>query len=120
MRSLTVLYDQQCALCRRARSWLERQSQYVPLRFLAAGGAAARRCFPDLDHAKTLLELTVIGDGGELFRGAKAWVVCLWALREYRSLSLLMHRPGLWWMAKRLVTTVSNRRHSLAILGVRP
>ncbi|MBK7643357.1 MAG: DUF393 domain-containing protein [Planctomycetes bacterium] len=42
---LTVLYDAQCGLCRRARRWLEAQPAYVPLEFVAAGSPAAR-AFP--------------------------------------------------------------------------
>ena len=78
---LTVLYDVRCALCCRARAWLADQPKYVPMAFVAAGSNEAKRRFPGLDHDSTLEELTVVGWGGEVYRGAKAWVMCLWALR---------------------------------------
>ena len=114
MRRLTVLYDAECALCRRARGWLARQSQYIPLLFVPAGQEEARHLFPGLDHEATLAELTVIADTGEIYRGPKGWIICLWALREYRSTALTMRRPGAWWAAQSFIRRVSKSRHRLA------
>ncbi|GAA2665303.1 thiol-disulfide oxidoreductase DCC family protein [Streptomyces lunalinharesii] len=88
---LTVLYDAHCPLCAFVRDWLVRQRQLVPLDLVPAGTAQARQRLPELDHAGTLEEITVVGDGGQVYRGAAAWVVCLWALRKYRPLA---HRLG--------------------------
>ncbi|MEU1894854.1 thiol-disulfide oxidoreductase DCC family protein [Streptomyces pristinaespiralis] len=91
VRALTVLYDADCSLCVHLRSWLLRQPKLVPLRFVAAGSAAARRGYPQLDHARTMREITVIGDRGQVYTGQAAWIVCLWALAE--------HRPKAHWLA---------------------
>ena len=88
---LTVLYDAECSLCVHLRHWLMRQRQLVPLDLVPASSQEARRRFPDLDHASTLREITVIGDRGQVYRGASAWIVCLWALAE--------HRPRAHWLA---------------------
>ncbi len=110
MRSLTVLYDAQCEVCRRARAWLERQAQYVPLEFVAAGSDEARARFPGLDARRTLEEVTAVGDDGAVYRSAKAWVVCLWALVDYRRLSLKLARPRLLPRAERFVARRARRR----------
>jgi len=107
---LTVLYDSSCALCRKARSWLQDQPKYVEMEFVPADSLEARRLFPDLDHVSTLQDLTVIGSGGELYRGAKAWVMCLWALREYRETALKLSTPETMPMARRLIAWVSRNR----------
>ncbi|MEU3187037.1 DCC1-like thiol-disulfide oxidoreductase family protein [Streptomyces sp. NPDC006923] len=91
VRALTVLYDAECPLCVHLRHWLLRQPQLVPLDLVAAGSVEARRRYPDLDHRDTLREITVIGDGGQIYRGTAAWIVCLWALAE--------HRPKAHWLA---------------------
>ncbi|MFP1627639.1 thiol-disulfide oxidoreductase DCC family protein [Streptomyces sp. 5K101] len=85
VRALTVLYDANCPLCVHLRSWLPRQRQLVPLHAVPAGSVEARRRYPELDHARTLREITVIGDRGQIYTGQAAWVVCLWALAEHRS-----------------------------------
>ncbi|MFG2403515.1 thiol-disulfide oxidoreductase DCC family protein [Streptomyces brevispora] len=87
---LTVLYDAQCSLCVHLRQWLMKQRQLVPLDLVPAGSVEAHRRFPGLDHSGTLEEITVIGDGGQVYRGTSAWIVCLWALAE--------HRPRAHWL----------------------
>ncbi|SED62900.1 Protein of unknown function, DUF393 [Streptomyces sp. 2231.1] len=94
VRGLTVLYDAECALCTHLRGWLERQPQLVPLELLPAGSAGARARFPGLDHAATLDEVTVVGDSGQVYRGSRAWIVVLWALREHRPLAHRLSTPA--------------------------
>ncbi|GAA4903923.1 thiol-disulfide oxidoreductase DCC family protein [Streptomyces coeruleoprunus] len=91
VRRLTVLYDAQCPLCVHLRHWLLRQRALVPLDLVPAGSHEARRRFPGLDHAATLEEITVVGDRGQVYRSTAAWIVCLWALAEYR--------PKAHWLA---------------------
>jgi len=107
---LTVLYDIRCALCRRARSWLDDQAKYVPLEYVAAGSQEARRRFPNLDHDNTLVDLTVIGMNGEVYHGAKAWIMCLWALKKYRGTALRLATPELMPSARRIIAWVSRNR----------
>ena len=113
MRYLTVLFDARCALCWRARAWLAAEPQYVELRFVAAASDQARFLFPDLDHATTLGELTVVSDQAEVFRGAKAWLMCLWALWRYRGLALDLASPRWMPLAKRFVAWVAIHRGDL-------
>ena len=110
MRTLVVLYDLRCDLCCRIRSWLLGQPKYVDLAFVPAGSAEARRRFPQLDHDATLEEITVISDRGAVYRGAKAWLMCLWALREYRGWSLELGSPELMPIARRFIAWVSRNR----------
>ncbi|MGW1746162.1 thiol-disulfide oxidoreductase DCC family protein [Streptomyces sp. NPDC002092] len=94
VRRLTVLYDAECALCGFLRDWLVRQPQLVPLEFVPAASEAARRRFPGLDHGATLDEITVVGDAGQVYRSAAAWIVTLWALREHRPLAHRLSTPS--------------------------
>ena len=110
MQTATVLYDADCALCRRAKAWLEAQPQLVPLEFLPAASDEARRRYPALDHAATLRDLTVIGDGGEVWRAERAWVMCLWALSEHRLKAEHLSTPGMLPMARTVFGTISANR----------
>lgn len=94
LRGLTVLYDARCALCTFLRDWLTRQPQLVPLELVPAGSVEARRRFPGLDHGATLEEVTVVGDGGQVYRDTAAWIVVLWALREHRPLAHRLSTPA--------------------------
>ena len=114
---ITVLYDDRCNLCRTARTWLERQRQIVPLEFVAASSPEALERFPFLDPAQTLEDLTVVGDGGEVWVGAKAWVVCLWALEGKRGLAQRLSTPALMPKARVLVSFVSRHRRFLGTYG---
>lgn len=87
VHGLTVLYDADCKLCTFVRNWLSGQAQLVRLTFVPCGSPTARRRFPGLDHAATREEITAVGDRGQVYKGASAWVVCLWALAKYRPLA---------------------------------
>ncbi|MEU8624330.1 DCC1-like thiol-disulfide oxidoreductase family protein [Streptomyces sp. NPDC048669] len=91
---LTVLYDAQCSLCVHLRQWLMGQRQLVPLDLVPADSVEAHRRFPGLDHAGTLEEITVVGDGGQIYCGTSAWIVCLWALAEHRPRSHWLTTPA--------------------------
>ena len=110
MQQLTVLYDARCALCRRIRSWLEAQPAYVQLEFVAAGSEEARRRFPDLDPAATLADLTVVSDTGDVYTAAQGWLMCLWALRDYRTWALRLGTPALMPRARQFITWCSQNR----------
>ena len=113
MRSLTVLYDARCGLCSNARRWLEGQAQIVPLELLAADSEETRRRYPTLAEAEPE-ELVVVSDEGDVYRGPQAWIVCLWALQDYREWSFRFARPALLPMARGIVEWVSTRRHHLS------
>ncbi|MGX1544984.1 thiol-disulfide oxidoreductase DCC family protein [Streptomyces adustus] len=107
-----MLYDAQCSLCTFVRDWLVRQRQLVPLEFVPAASAEARRRFPGLDHDATLDDVTVVGDGGQVYRGAAAWVVTLWALREHRPLAHRLSTPAGTKLAKGAVLAAARWRGS--------
>ncbi|MFF3936199.1 thiol-disulfide oxidoreductase DCC family protein [Streptomyces phaeofaciens] len=114
VRRLTVLYDADCALCTFVRDWLSRQPQLVPLEPIPAGSARARARFPGLDHRATLEEITVVGDAGQVYRGAAAWIVTLWALREHRPLAHRLSTPAGAKLAKGAVLAAARWRGARA------
>ncbi len=117
MRELTVLYDPQCGLCSRAQAWLISKPKYVELVFVPASSDEARSRYPQLNHSLTLADLTVISDQGAVYNGPKAWLMCLWALREYREWALRLSSPELLPTAKRVISMISQNRYQLEGLG---
>ncbi|MGV9994135.1 thiol-disulfide oxidoreductase DCC family protein [Streptomyces sp. NPDC003374] len=112
VRGLTVLYDAECSLCAFVRDWLVRQRQLVRLELVPAGSEEARRRFPGLDHRSTLEEITVVGDCGQVYRGAAAWVTVLWALREHRPLAHRLSTPAGARLARGAVLAAAKWRES--------
>ncbi|MEU5507034.1 thiol-disulfide oxidoreductase DCC family protein [Streptomyces fungicidicus] len=117
VRRLTVLYDAECSLCAFVRDWLVRQRQLVPLELVPAASEAARTRFPGLDHGSTLEEITVVGDGGQVYRGAHAWIVTLWALREHRGLAHRLSTPAGARLAKGAVLAAAKWRGTVSGWG---
>ena len=111
MSSLTVLYDHDCGLCRRAHEWLAQQTKLVELIFVPCASDEARRKYPELNHELTKQDLTVIGENGAVFFGPKAWLMVLWALTRYREWSYRLSSPELLPTTKRVVSAISQNRY---------
>src|SRR6516162_50238 len=114
MNKLTVLYDAQCGFCVKCRWWLARQAAFVELEFLPAGGADALRRFPELAAPGTVDELLAIDDEGGVYRGASAWLMCLWALVEYRVWAGRLASPALMPLAGGAFVLLSSKRRALS------
>lgn len=120
MKQLTVLYDPTCGMCVRCRQWLAKQPMLVPLRFVPQGSARQKQLYPDLELRSDELgrpeELVVIDDRGRLYRNDKAWVMCFYALREYRALSMRLAKPGMAGLARRAYHLIAANRRALSWL----
>jgi predicted DCC family thiol-disulfide oxidoreductase YuxK len=118
MDNLFVLFDSRCQLCRSCKSWLSTQRQVVPITFIEAQSSEAWRIFPVLDHTRTLDELTAISDLGAVYEGAKAWLMVLWALADYRGWSYQLASPAAMPVARQFIQTVSRNRKALSRLVI--
>jgi hypothetical protein len=56
----------------------------------------------------------VVADDGRVWSGARAWVLCLWALHATRSLSLRLSGPAGLAVAQGLVARLSAGRYTLS------
>jgi predicted DCC family thiol-disulfide oxidoreductase YuxK len=114
MKTLYVLFDSQCALCRQCRRWLERQPAFIELRFLALQSEEIACRFPGIEQFNLRDQLVVISDEGAVYQGSHAWIMCLYALREYREWSQRLASPVLLPWARRACELVSDNRLSLS------
>ena len=113
-RAITVLYDPGCALCRRCRNWMLGEEAAVELKFVECTGADAKARYGDIPWLGD--ELVVVGDGGEVWVGSAAFLVCLWALEEWRDWSWSLAGPAFAPLAERFFLFVSSRRKSFSTL----
>ena len=114
MNCLYVLFDAHCELCVRCRNWLVKQSAFVPLVFIALQSNEAKQRFPGLDALKPNEQLLVISNGGAVYRGACAWIMCLWALRNYREHAERLAHPTLVPFARSVCELLSRNRFFLS------
>ena len=116
MDTLTLFYDARCGICSRFRKWMEGQPSYVRLEFLPYDSAEALRRCPRLPELKADEEIVVMADDGRLWQGAAAWVIALWALREYRAWSARLATPTGMALARQIVHWISGHRIGLSKL----
>lgn len=115
MRKLTVLYDATCGLCFEVKLWISGRSTYVDLEFLAAGSLVASQRFPTL-ASQNPSELIAIDERGGTYRDDRAWLIIMWALRDYRALAERLASPALRPLARRAWRFISNGRNSISAL----
>ena len=112
MKRLYVLFDGECALCGRCRSWLARQPAFLPLHFLPFQSPEVARLFPGIEALHPEEQLLVVSDEGGVYRGPQAWIMCLYALRNYREWSYrLAHQALLPWARRACEALSENRFH---------
>ena len=114
MNRFYVLFDAQCELCVRCRNWLRNQPAFVSLSFIALQSAQAQQRFPGIDALKPNEQLLVISDEGSVYRGAHAWIMCLWALRKYREHALRLASPVMLPFAQIVCELLSRNRFHLS------
>jgi predicted DCC family thiol-disulfide oxidoreductase YuxK len=112
MNKLTVLYDDSCALCIRCRDWLSTQSAFVELELLPSFSPDARRRFGAVPWLGE--ELVVVSDEGDVWVGTAAFIVCLWALVEWRPWSYRLSGPSFAHLAERFFHALSSNRRTIA------
>lgn len=117
--ALTVLYDESCPLCLRARDWLRTQPLHLPMELLPAGSPEAGRRYGRLPWRGQ--ELVVVAPDGRVWVGPPAFLMCLWATRRYRPWAYRLNSPMLAPLARRFFTGLSARRSTIgALVGPPP
>jgi hypothetical protein len=58
-----------------------------------------------------------MADTGEVWQGAGAWVLCLWALHEYRGWSARLASPTMQVAARKIVHWISQNRIGMSRLA---
>ena len=110
MNRLYILYDANCAMCRHCRQWLDKQPAYFKLRFIPFQSPQLEYRFPGVRRFHPEERLVVISDKGAVYQGAGAWIMCLYALKEYREWSQRLASPALMPFARTICEMVSENR----------
>lgn len=114
IKKLHILYDADCAMCRQCRAFLLKQPAYFALEFVPLQTLDLESRFPGIGQFHPDRELIVITDEGGVYQGASAWIMCLYALPEYREWSQRLASPTLLPYAKKAVSVISSHRQALS------
>jgi hypothetical protein len=96
----------------RCRDWLGEQRSLVPMRFVACTSDEARTRYASVPWLGE--ELVVASDDGDVWAGPAAFIVCLWALEEWREWSYTLSGSAFAPLAERFFRALSSRRRSIA------
>src|SRR3954462_4389563 len=120
MNRIYVLYDGDCGLCASVRDWAQQQVQLIPMGFVAANSPQASVLFPSLSRpGQRPEELVGVDEAGGVYGEGHAWIMCLYALAEYREMSLRLASPVLLPLARKAFSFLSKRRGAVSeLLGM--
>ena len=110
MHRLYMIYDERSTLCRWVRAWARDQPAFVELVFVPSGSREAERRFPGLPKLDANEDMVAVSDEGHVFRGDSAWIICFYALEEYREWSYRLATPGMRPMARKAFKMLSKTR----------
>lgn len=108
---LVVVYDETCALCRKAREWLLTQTTFIPLELLAAGSSEARHRYGSLPWLGE--ELVVVDQDGRAWIGPAAFLMAMWATHRYRHWSYRLSGPAFAPLAEQFFHRISSKRRRI-------
>lgn len=111
---VTLLYDPECPLCLRCRHWMAAQQSLVELEFLATTSHEAKVRYGQVPWLGQ--EIVIVADTGEVWAGAAAFIVALWALRDWRLWSYRLTGSVFSPLAERFFLQISKNRHWLGAL----
>src|SRR5262245_15746266 len=111
MEWLAVFYDSRCGLCTILKNWIQHQQPLLKLRLIARDSEQARRM---IGSAADSDDLVILANTGELWRGNHAWLMVLWALKEYRSFSHRLASPIFLPLARQAFAVLTENRAKIS------
>jgi predicted DCC family thiol-disulfide oxidoreductase YuxK len=109
----TLIFDGDCAFCRRAVSFLAKWDKYGRLRFVPFQDAEGLARLPLIPRADLEKAMHLVTSDGSVYPGAAAVPVMLRVLRFGRLLSWVFRIPGVPRLAGGIYRIIARNRHRL-------
>lgn len=113
-KSIAVFYDGRCGMCCTFHEWINRQKRAFDITFVPYQSSGAEEIFPGIGTLDPAREMIVRTDKGEIFRGAEAWVWCLYSCADYRGVARRLAGPKMLAVAVRMCRLLAANRHGLS------
>jgi predicted DCC family thiol-disulfide oxidoreductase YuxK len=114
IKGIEVFYDGRCGMCCSFHEWINRQPRAFGIDFIPYQAAHAEQVFPGLGKLDPARETIVRTSGGEIFRGAEAWVLCLYSCANHQEAARRLGGPGLLPVAIQACRVLAANRHALS------
>jgi predicted DCC family thiol-disulfide oxidoreductase YuxK len=114
MERIEVFYDGRCGMCCSFHEWINRQPRAFPVEFIPYQAPHAEQVFPGLGMLDPAREMVVRTCGGGIFRGAEAWVWCLYSCANHQAVARRLARPRLLPVAVHACRVLASNRHALS------
>jgi predicted DCC family thiol-disulfide oxidoreductase YuxK len=114
VEGIEVFYDGRCGICCSFHEWINRQPRAFRVEFIPYQAAHAESVFPGLGTLDPAREMVVRTSGGEVFRGAEAWVWCLHSCANHQTAARKLGGPALLPVAVHACRVLAANRHGLS------
>ncbi len=114
IQKIEVFYDGRCGMCCSFHEWINRQPRAYQIDFIPYQSPAAENRFPGIGTLDPAREMIVRTSRNEIYRGAEAWVLCLYSCANHRTLAKKLASPGLLTVAIHTCRLLAANRHSLS------
>jgi predicted DCC family thiol-disulfide oxidoreductase YuxK len=111
---IEVFYDGRCGMCCSFHEWIARQPRAFAISFVPYQSPDAERVFPGLGTLDPAREMVVRTVDGRVFRGAEAWVWCLYSCANHQAAARRLGGPGLLPVAIHACRVLAANRHALS------
>jgi predicted DCC family thiol-disulfide oxidoreductase YuxK len=110
---IEVFYDGRCGMCCSFHEWINRQPRAFGIEFIPYQAPHAEMVFPGLGTLDPAREMVVRTSEGQIFRGAEAWVWCLYSCANYQAAARRLGSPGFLPIAIHGCRFLAANRHAL-------
>ena len=111
---IEVFYDGRCGMCCSFHEWINRQPRALVIAFIPYQAADAEMIFPGIGTLDPAREMIVRTSESEVFRGAEAWVLCLYSCANHQAAARRLAGPGLLPVAIHACRVLAANRHALS------
>jgi len=111
---IEVYYDGRCGMCCTFHEWINRQKRAFEVRFIPYQADEAEERFPGIGRLDPAREMIVRICTGKIYRGAEAWVWCLYSCAHYRKTARRLASPALLPIAMKTCHLLAANRHALS------
>ena len=114
IEGIEVFYDGRCGMCCSFHEWIARQPRAFWIDFIPYQSPDAERVFPGLGTLDPAREMVVRTSQGGVFRGAEAWVWCLYSCANHQDAAHRLAGPKLLPIAIHACRVLAANRHALS------